>query len=237
MLQQKYQFIIPAIDIINGECVRLSEGDYNTKKIYNSNPAEVAKMFADKGYTKLHVVDLDGAKNRKVTNLKALESIAKCTTASIDFGGGVTSKEDVENVLNAGANLVNIGSIAVKQPALLKEWINEFGASKFLLGADVRDEMIAINGWTIITETTIYDFLSQYVALGIQQFFCTDISKDGMLQGPSIELYKSIISKYPTIQLIASGGVSNMKDLIELQNIGCKGAIVGKAIYEGKITI
>ncbi|MFY8128862.1 MAG: 1-(5-phosphoribosyl)-5-[(5-phosphoribosylamino)methylideneamino]imidazole-4-carboxamide isomerase [Chitinophagaceae bacterium] len=237
MLQQKQQFIIPAIDIINGECVRLSEGNYNTKKTYNSNPAEVAKMFDDKGYTRLHVVDLDGAKSRKVTNLKALEAIAKNTSAIIDFGGGVTTNNDINNVLNAGANLVNLGSIAVKQPEVLKQWIQEFGASKFLLGADVKDEMIAINGWTIITETSIYQFLQQYLELGIEQFFCTDIAKDGMLQGPSVDLYKQIIQKFPSIQLIASGGVSCENDLIELQQAGCKAAIVGKAIYEGKIDI
>lgn len=237
MLQQKQQFIIPAIDIINGECVRLSEGNYNTKKTYNSNPAEVAKMFDDKGYTRLHVVDLDGAKSRKVTNLKALEAIAKNTSAIIDFGGGVTTNNDINNVLNAGANLVNLGSIAVKQPEVLKQWIQEFGASKFLLGADVKDEMIAINGWTIITETSIYQFLQQYLELGIEQFFCTDIAKDGMLQGPSVDLYKQIIQKLPSIQLIASGGVSCENDLIELQQVGCKAAIVGKAIYEGKIDI
>jgi phosphoribosylformimino-5-aminoimidazole carboxamide ribotide isomerase len=237
MLQQKQQFIIPAIDIINGECVRLSEGNYNTKKTYNSNPAEVAKMFDDKGYTRLHVVDLDGAKSRKVTNLKALEVIAKNTSAIIDFGGGITTNNDINNVLNAGANLVNLGSIAVKQPEVLKQWIQEFGASKFLLGADVKDEMIAINGWTIITETSIYQFLQQYLELGIEQFFCTDIAKDGMLQGPSVDLYKQIIQKFPSIQLIASGGVSCENDLIELQQAGCKAAIVGKAIYEGKIDI
>lgn len=237
MLQQKQQFIIPAIDIINGECVRLSEGNYNTKKTYNSNPAEVAKMFDDKGYTRLHVVDLDGAKSRKVTNLKALEAIAKNLSAIIDFGGGITTNNDINNVLNAGANLVNLGSIAVKQPEVLKQWIQEFGASKFLLGADVKDEMIAINGWTIITETSIYQFLQQYLELGIEQFFCTDIAKDGMLQGPSVDLYKQIIQKFPSIQLIASGGVSCENDLIELQQAGCKAAIVGKAIYEGKIDI
>lgn len=237
MLLQKHHFIIPAIDIINGECVRLSEGDYNTKKTYNTNPAEVAKIFSDKGYARLHVVDLDGAKSRKVTNLRALESIAANTNAIIDFGGGITNHNDVEQVLNAGANLVNIGSIAVKQPTVLKEWINIFGATKFLLGADVKNEMIAINGWTIITETTIYEFLKQYLDLGIEQFFCTDIAKDGMLQGPSTDLYKNIISKFPSIQLIASGGVSNVNDLEELQAIGCQAAIVGKAIYEGKIDI
>lgn len=237
MLQNKQSFIIPAIDLINGACVRLSEGDYDTKKVYNTKPEEVAKMFADKGYTRLHVVDLDGAKNRKITNLPALEAISKNSNAIIDFGGGITTSQDVQSVLNAGADLVNLGSIAVKQPAILQEWVNDFGSDKFLLGADVKDEMIAINGWTIITETSIYEFLQQYILLGIQQFFCTDIAKDGMLQGPSITLYSNILKQFPQIQLIASGGVSNIEDLVELQQLGCSAAIVGKAIYEGRIQL
>lgn len=229
--------IIPAIDIIDGKCVRLTQGDYDQKKIYNENPVEVAKSFEDAGFARLHLVDLDGAKAGKVANWKVLENIASNTDLTIDFGGGVKKHEDVELVLNSGASFVTVGSIAVKNPDLFLHWLDQFGAEMFLLGADVKDEKIAINGWLETTDIDIYAFLEKYVAAGIQQVFCTDVSKDGLLQGPSIDLYKKIVQRFPEIFFIASGGVSNMHDIEELNAIGCKGAIVGKAIYEGKIQI
>ncbi len=229
--------IIPAIDIIDGKCVRLTQGDYAQKTIYNENPVEVAKEFEDNGLTRLHLVDLDGAKAGRVINWKVLEAISAKTKMVIDFGGGIKKKEDVWVVLNSGASLATIGSLAVKDEALFVEMLSNFGADKFLLGADVKDAMIVINGWLNKTDINIIDFIQQYIDRGVQQIFCTDVSKDGKLEGPSIALYKKIIQQFPSLHFIASGGVSNNDDLEELHRIGCKSAIVGKAIYEGKITL
>jgi len=229
--------IIPAIDIIDGKCVRLTQGDYSQKKIYNEHPLEVAKQFEDIGLRRLHLVDLDGAKAGTVKNWKVLETIAGKTSLIIDFGGGIKKEEDVKIVFDSGAALASVGSIAVKDEKEFVKWLLIFGAENFLLGADVKDEKIAINGWLEKTDVWIYDFIEKYIKYGVKQIFCTDVSKDGKLEGPSIELYKNIIAKFPDLDFIASGGVSSMKDLEELQLIGCKGAIVGKAIYEGRIKI
>jgi len=229
--------IIPAIDIIEGKCVRLTQGDYLQKTIYNENPLEVAKEFEDAGLTRLHLVDLDGAKAGKIINWKVLESIATNTSLVIDFGGGIKQKEDVSIVFNSGASLATIGSLAVKNEDLFVEMLSQFGADKFLLGADVKEEKIVINGWLNNTDINIIDFIQQYIDKGVQKIFCTDVSKDGKLEGPSIDLYKKIIHEFPALHFIASGGVSCNDDLDELQKIGCNGAIVGKAIYEGRITL
>lgn len=229
--------IIPAIDIIDGKCVRLTEGDYSQKKIYNEHPLEVAKQFEDAGLQRLHLVDLDGAKAGKIINWKVLETIAAKTKLIIDFGGGIKTTKDVEIVFESGAALATVGSIAVKNETEFVKWLVQFGAHKFLLGADVKDEKIAVGGWLETTDINIYNFIESYVQKGVQQIFCTDISKDGKLQGPSIELYKNVIKKFSEIFFIASGGVSSVKDLEELKLIGCKAAIVGKAIYENKISI
>lgn len=230
-------FAIPAIDIIDGKCVRLTQGDYAQKTVYNENPVEIAKQFEKAGLKRLHLVDLDGAKAGAVKNWKVLETIASQTSLIIDFGGGIKKVEDVQVVFNSGAAFATIGSLAVKNEALFVEWLQQFGASKFLLGADVKDEKIAVGGWLETTDIVIYDFIEKYIAHGIQQVFCTDVSKDGKLEGPSVELYKNIITKFPALHFIASGGVSNIQDLEELKAIGCKGAIVGKAIYEGRVTL
>lgn len=227
--------IIPAIDIIDGKCVRLTEGDYSQKTIYNENPLEVAKSFENAGIKRLHLVDLDGAKAGKVINWKVLESIAKNTQLVIDFGGGIKVETDLKLVFESGAALATIGSLAVKEPALFESWLNHYGANKFLLGADVKGENIAIGGWLETTNETIIEFIHNYTLKGVTQLFCTDISKDGKLEGPSIELYKKIIQQFPELYFIASGGVSSLKDIEELRLIGCSGVIVGKAIYEGRI--
>ena len=229
--------IIPAIDIINGKCVRLTKGDYAQQKIYNENPVEVAKQFADAGLQRLHIVDLDGAKVGSVINLAVLEKIAAAVNMVIDFGGGVKNITDVENILNAGASMVTIGSLAVKQPELLEEWLMEYGADHFLIGADVLDEKIKISGWLEDGGINIFDFVGRLITLGVTNIFCTDITKDGMMGGPSIDLYKKIIVQYPEINLIASGGVSSIADVVQLNEIGCKGVIIGKAIYENLITL
>jgi len=229
--------IIPAIDIINGKCVRLTKGDYAQQKVYNENPVEVAKQFADAGLQRLHIVDLDGAKAGEIINLKVLEDIASATSLTIDFGGGVKNITDVGNIFDAGAAMVTIGSLAVKHPALLEEWLMEFGADKFLIGADVLEEKIMISGWLEDGGINIFDFISKMMALGVSNIFCTDISKDGVMQGPSVKLYKKIITTYPEINLIASGGVSNIDDVLQLNEIGCKGVIIGKAFYEGLIPL
>ena len=229
--------IIPAIDIIDGKCVRLTQGDYNQKKIYNENPLEVAKEFEDAGITRLHLVDLDGAKAGKVCNWKVLETIAGKTGLVIDFGGGVKTEKDVNIILDSGSAFVTVGSIAVKDEETFVSWLGSFGADKFILGADVKDEKIAVHGWLETTDIWIYDFIQKYIDKGVQQIFCTDVAKDGALEGPSINLYKSIIEKFPNLHFIASGGVSKMDDVRELQDIDCKGVIIGKAIYEGRITL
>ena len=229
--------IIPAIDIINGKCVRLTKGDYAKQIIYHEDPLHAAKSFADAGLQRLHIVDLDGAKALSIKNLQVLESIASSTDLTIDFGGGVKTIDDIITVYNAGAALVTIGSIAVKHPELVEEWMIEFGADKILIGADVLDQKIKISGWLEDGGIDIYDFISKMIAVGAKNIFCTDISKDGVMQGPSIELYKNIMAKFPSINLIASGGVSEFEDVIQLQQTGCSGVIIGKAIYEGKITL
>ena len=229
--------IIPAIDIIEGKCVRLTEGDYAQKKIYNENPLEVAKAFEGIGLMRLHLVDLDGAKAGEVVNWKVLEKIANQTQLKIDFGGGIKTEATLKTVLDTGAKYVTIGSLAVKSPEIFQEWIARFGAKVFMLGADVFEEKIAIGGWLEKTNITVFDFMKLYMSKGIKQIFCTDIQKDGKLEGPSIELYQKILEQFPTLHLIASGGVSSLDDLIELEEIGCSAAIVGKAIYENKITI
>jgi phosphoribosylformimino-5-aminoimidazole carboxamide ribotide isomerase len=229
--------IIPAIDIIDGKCVRLTQGDYAQKKIYNENPLEVAKQFEDAGLQRLHLVDLDGAKAGAVQNWKVLETLATKTNLIIDFGGGIKTEKDVQIVFNSGAALATVGSIAVKNEALFVSWLQQFGANKFLLGADVKDEKITIGGWLQTTDILIYNFIEKYIQHGVQQIFCTDVSKDGKLEGPSIDLYKNIIRKFPDLHFIASGGVANVDDLKQLTEIGCKGVIIGKAIYEGRIKI
>ena len=229
--------IIPAIDIIEGKCVRLTEGDYAQKKIYNENPLEVAKAFEGIGLMRLHLVDLDGAKAGEVVNWKVLEKLANQTQLKIDFGGGIKTEAILKTVLDTGATYATIGSLAVKSPEIFQEWIVRFGAKVFMLGADVFEEKIAIGGWLEKTEISVFDFMKSYIDKGVKQIFCTDIQKDGKLQGPSIELYQKILEQFPNLQLIASGGVSSLDDLIELEEIGCSAAIVGKAIYENKITI
>jgi phosphoribosylformimino-5-aminoimidazole carboxamide ribotide isomerase len=229
--------IIPAIDIIEGKCVRLTKGDYSQKKIYNEHPLEVARQFEDAGLHRLHLVDLDGAKAGAVKNWKVLESIAGKTSLKIDFGGGVKSSKDVQIIFECGANWATVGSMAVKDEKEFLAWLQQFGAEKFVLGADVKNEKIAVSGWTETTDIWIYDFIQKYLEYGIRQLFCTDVAKDGLLEGPSTALYKNIVEKFPALHFIASGGVSSMQDLDELRNIGCKGAIVGKAIYEGKINL
>jgi phosphoribosylformimino-5-aminoimidazole carboxamide ribotide isomerase len=229
--------IIPAIDIIEGKCVRLTEGDYAQKKIYNENPLEVAKAFEGIGLMRLHLVDLDGAKAGEVMNWKVLEKIANNTELKIDFGGGIKTEAILKTVLDTGATYATIGSLAVINELLFQEWIARFGANTFMLGADVFEEKIAIGGWMKKTEISVFDFMKSYIDKGVKQIFCTDIKKDGKLQGPSTELYQKIIEQFPALHLIASGGVSSLDDLIELEEIGCAAAIVGKAIYENKITI
>ncbi len=229
--------IIPAIDIIDGKCVRLTKGDYAQQKIYNENPVEVAKQFEAAGLERVHIVDLDGAKAGKIVNLKVLEDVATATSLTIDFGGGVKNINDVGNIFEAGAAMVTIGSLAVKHPELLEEWLMEFGADKFLIGADVLDEKIKIAGWLEDTGIDITAFIANMLGLGVTNIFCTDISKDGVLEGPAIDLYKKILSDYPDIHLVASGGVSSIKDVKALKEIGCSGAIIGKAIYENRVTL
>ena len=229
--------IIPAIDIIDGKCVRLTHGDYSQKKIYNEHPLEVARQFEDAGLQRLHLVDLDGAKEGKVKNWKVLETIAGKTSMVIDFGGGIKAEKDVQIVFDSGAALATIGSMAVKEKETFVQWLQKFGADKFFLGADVKGEKLTISGWTEQTEIWIYDFIEDYIQQGIKQIFCTDVAKDGALEGPSTELYKRIIQKFPDLHFIASGGVSSIDDVYALQDIGCKGVIIGKAIYEGRIKI
>jgi phosphoribosylformimino-5-aminoimidazole carboxamide ribotide isomerase len=233
----KGDFIIPAIDIIDGKCVRLTEGDYSQKKIYNENPLAVAKEFEQAGLSRLHLVDLDGAKAGAVQNWKVLEQIASNTSLLIDFGGGIKRKEDVETVFKSGARWATVGSIAVKNEAELIKWFEDYGAENFLVGADVKGENITVGGWVETTAINVFDFISRYFSLGVEQVFCTDVSKDGKLEGPSFELYQKIIEKFPGLFFIASGGVSSINDLNKLREIGCSAAIVGKAIYEGRISL
>jgi phosphoribosylformimino-5-aminoimidazole carboxamide ribotide isomerase len=229
--------IIPAIDIIDGKCVRLTQGDYAQKTIYNESPVEVAKQFEAAGLKRLHLVDLDGAKAGTVKNWAVLQEIAAYTTLSIDFGGGIKKDKDLNIVFESGAAYATIGSLAVKEPDTFLEWLKVYGPDKFILGADVKSEKIAVSGWLETTDINIYDFLQDYISKGILQSFCTDVSKDGTLEGPSIDLYKNIVEKFPSLFFIASGGVSCLEDLTALKELGCAGAIVGKAIYEGRIAL
>ncbi len=229
--------IIPAIDIIDGKCVRLSKGDYNSKIIYNENPLEVAKLFEDHGFNYLHIVDLDGAKSSKVVNFNILESIAKNTNLKIDFGGGIKSTDDLKRVLDAGADQVTVGSVAVKNPILLCEWINDYGADRIILGADVKGLNIATDGWLETSDLSLFNFLKEFYLRGIRTVLCTDIAKDGMLQGPSFHLYQTIMDQYPDLDLIASGGISCINDVIKLKENGIPAVVIGKAIYENKIDL
>ncbi len=229
--------IIPAIDLIDGKCVRLTEGDYAQKKIYNEDPLEVAKAFEGVGLMRLHLVDLDGAKAGEVVNWKVLEKIANQTALQIDFGGGIKKEATLKTVFDTGASYATIGSLAVNNRIVFEEWIARFGANAFMLGADVYKEKIAIGGWIEKTNMDVYEFMESYINKGIGQFFCTDIEKDGKLAGPSTALYQKIIKQFPELHLIASGGVSDIEDLKLLRAIGCSGAIVGKAIYENRITL
>jgi len=229
--------VIPAIDIINGKCVRLTQGDYAQQKIYNEHPLEVARQFEDAGLKRLHLVDLDGAKQGAVKNWRVLETLAGKTSLVIDFGGGITGSKDLQIVFDSGAVLATVGSIAVKNEKLFLEWLLTYGAEKFLLGADVREEKISISGWLEDTEIRIYDFIEKYIRAGVKQVFCTDISLDGAMKGPAVELYKNIVMKFPDLHFIASGGIRSLDDIFQLEASGCRGAIVGKAIYEGMIKL
>ncbi len=229
--------IIPAIDLIDGQCVRLSKGDYDTKKVYNENPLEVAKKFEDHGITHLHLVDLDGAKAQHIVNHKVLYNIAKKTNLKIDFGGGLKSDDDLRIAFESGASQITGGSIAVKDPILFKSWIDQFGASCIILGADALHEKIAIHGWQESAGIDLIPFVQEYQQKGIEYVICTDIGKDGMLAGPSFDLYERLLDQVSNIKLIASGGISSFEELPKLAKMGCEGTIIGKAIYEGRITL
>lgn len=229
--------IIPAIDVIDGKCVRLSQGDYDQKKVYNENPAEVAKMFEDAGVRRLHLVDLDGAKAQHIVNYKVLESITSKTNLVVDFGGGLKSDDDLRIAFECGASMVTGGSIAVKNPDVFLSWIEKFGAEKIILGADVKDEKIAVGGWIETTDLSLIPFIKKFKDKGVDKVICTDISKDGMLQGASNELYKKILDNFSDLYLVASGGVSCMDDIKALNDANVPAVITGKAIYEGKIKL
>lgn len=229
--------IIPAIDIINGQCVRLSKGDYNTAKIYSNDPLEVAKSFQDHGVEYLHLVDLDGAKSQGIVNHKVLETLATKTNLKIDFGGGLKTDQDLKIAFESGAKQITGGSIAVKDPQRFLSWIKSYGAHKIILGADAANEKIAISGWLETSTEDLIPYVANYIKKGISDVICTDISKDGMLEGPSIDLYEKMIRELKDINLIASGGVAKLQDLYDLSAVGCDGAIVGKAIYEDRISL
>ncbi len=229
--------IIPAIDLIDGKCVRLSQGDYNQKTTYNENPLEVAKMFEDAGIRRLHLVDLDGAKAHHIVNQKVLEKIASSTNLIIDFGGGLKSDDDLRIAFESGAKMITGGSIAVRNPETFISWIEKFGGDKIILGADVKNEKVAVGGWLETTDIELLPFVSDYLAKGINKVICTDISKDGMLQGPAIELYKKMLKAQPEMYLIASGGVSSVTDIEQLNEALIPAVITGKAIYEGRIKL
>lgn len=229
--------VIPAIDIIDGKCVRLTQGDYGQKKIYNEDPAEVAKEFEDAGIKRLHLVDLDGAKEKRIINHKVLEKIANSTDLIIDFGGGIQSDIDIQKAFDFGAKMITGGSIAVKNQEMFLGWLEKFGPEKIILGADAKDEMIAISGWQEATKVSVFDFIEEYLKKGIKYTISTDVAKDGLLQGPSFDLYEKMQAKFSDLHIIASGGVSEMNDLEKLNEQGVFGVIVGKAIYEGKISL
>jgi phosphoribosylformimino-5-aminoimidazole carboxamide ribotide isomerase len=229
--------IIPAIDLIDGKCVRLSQGDYAQKIVYNENPLEVAKMFADAGIRRLHLVDLDGAKAHHIVNHKVLEKITGSTDLTVDFGGGLKSDDDLRIAFECGASMVTGGSIAVRDPEIFTSWITKFGGEKIILGADVKDEKIAVGGWLETTKLDLMPFIENYMSLGINKVICTDISRDGMLQGTAIDLYKKMLASQPNLYLIASGGVSSMNDVVLLHDASIPAVIIGKAIYEGRIKL
>jgi phosphoribosylformimino-5-aminoimidazole carboxamide ribotide isomerase len=228
--------IIVALDIIGGKCVRLTRGDYSTKKIYNEDPLDLALRLEDHGISYLHLVDLDGAKNKKIENIKVLEKIAWKTKLKIDFGGGLRTYDDLMTAFNAGARQVTAGSIAVSNPALFIEWLTKLGQEKVILGADCYNRKISTGGWLETSDKEIIGFISDYKQKGVKYTICTDIKKDGMLQGPSTQLYKEILEKVK-IKLIASGGISSVSDIEDVREAGCEGVIVGKAVYEGKISL
>ncbi len=229
--------IIPAIDIIDGKCVRLSQGDFATSKVYREDPVEVAKEFEAEGITRLHVVDLDGAKLGRVSNLAVLEKIVKATSLQIDFGGGIKTDSEIQQVVDAGVTFVSIGSMAVKDPETFNKWVQTFGPEKFFLGADVRDGKIAVSGWLEQTGIDAVEFIQEQITKRISNVFCTDISKDGLLEGPSLTFYRHLLFACPGLRLVASGGVSSLEDIRQLNQLGCEGVIIGKAIYENKISL
>ncbi len=229
--------IIPAIDIIDGEVVRLVQGDFKNQTIYNKDPLKVAKKYEQHGIKRLHIVDLDGARQRHIVNWQALRYISEQTDLKIDFGGGIRSSKDLEMALSNGADQVVLGSIAVKKKVVVRSWVERFGSERLILGADVRDNKIAINGWSEITDINIFDFIESYLNMGIDTCICTDIEKDGMLQGPSFDLYSEIKNQFPDLKLIASGGISGIEDISKLEDNKVDGVIIGKALYDGKINI
>lgn len=229
--------IIPAIDLIDGKCVRLSQGNYDQKTVYSENPLEVAKMFEASGIKRLHLVDLDGAKAKHIVNYKVLEKIALKTSLIIDFGGGLKSDEDLEIAFNSGAAMVTGGSIAVKQSKTFLNWLEKYGAEKIILGADAKKGKVAVGGWLESTELDVIDFISEYKNAGIRKVISTDISKDGMLEGPSFDMYEEILENLPDLEIIASGGIATMDDILKLHEMGVPGVITGKAIYENRITL
>jgi phosphoribosylformimino-5-aminoimidazole carboxamide ribotide isomerase len=229
--------LIPAIDIIDGKCVRLTKGDYNQKKVYSNNPVDVAKQFEELGFKRLHIVDLDGAKSKHIVNVDVLHAITSATKLTVDFGGGIKTDEDIEKAFGNGASMVTVGSIAITNPQIFDLWLEKYGAEKMILGADVRNGKISINGWKDDSSEDLLPFLKHYVDKGVKNVLCTEISKDGTLQGPAKELYKKIMSMYPQLHLIASGGVSKMEDIKDLDNDGIPAVVFGKAIYEGKIDL
>jgi phosphoribosylformimino-5-aminoimidazole carboxamide ribotide isomerase len=229
--------IIPAIDLIDGKCVRLTQGDYGQKTIYNENPLEVAKEIEGAGIKRLHLVDLDGAKQKKIVNQKVLQTISSNTSLHVDFGGGLQSDEDLKIAFDSGAKQITGGSIAVKNTEMFSGWIKKFGTEKIILGADCKSGMIAISGWQETTEISVFKLIEDYLKQGINYCICTDVAKDGLLQGPSFELYQEIMTKFPTLKLIASGGVTSIEDVEKLNEMGIYGAIIGKAFYEGRIKL
>jgi len=229
--------IIPAIDIIDGKCVRLTKGDYSQQTIYNEDPLEVALQFEDTGLKRLHLVDLDGAKAGEVKNWKVLEKIAGKTKLVIDFSGGISTQKNLEITFDSGATYAAVGSIAIKDEFTFSGWLLAFGAGRFIIGADVKDEIIVIKGWTEKTTVTVFELIEKYKTKGVKKFFCTDVNKDGLLQGPATDLYIKIMNEHPSIDLIASGGITTTKEIEELTEAGCHGAIIGKAIYENRISL
>lgn len=229
--------LIPAIDIINGQCVRLTKGDYEAKTVYSDSPVEIAKNFEQLGFKRLHVVDLDGAKSKHIVNSAVLKAITTETKLIVDFGGGIKTDEDIEQAFECGASMVTVGSIAVSNPTLFQSWLNRYGADRMILGADVRNGFISINGWKEDSKESLLPFLKKYVDMGVKRVLCTEISKDGTLAGPAVQLYKEVMESYPELQLIASGGVSSINDIVTLQANGIPAVVFGKAIYEGRIDL